>query len=439
LPSRRSAFAWLVRKEGRQLLASRAWWVLATLTGPLVGLTFTSAVNAFSEVSAGAGRGCGAVCAPLVGIWAPTASAFELAAIFLLPFVAIGLTAGDRQSGALRLELQRPLSPVVRMTAKVMALAAGWIIIGAAGAIAVALWKSYGGHAYWPELIVVVIGQMLNAAATIGLATMIAAMTDHPSTAAIVALAITIGTWVIDFGAALYGGLWSLLAQYTPAAIVAQFNHGLLSVSTVLIILTVTATTVAIAAIWIQIGEPTRRRWARSAAVLAASVLACGALRLVPGYVDASESRQNSFSEPEQEALERLATPVSIDVHLSPQDARRMQFDRGALPKLKRALPHLTVRYLSRTSTGLYEQTDPGYGEIVYSIGGRQSSTRVVTDEGALETIFDLAGIAPPSEIDAPYMGHPFVGRAAYAGIIFYVLWPALVGAAGFVVPRRLA
>jgi len=418
-------------------MASRAWWVLATLTGPLVGLTFTSAVNAFSEVSAGAGRGCGAVCAPLVGIWAPTTSAFELAAIFLLPFVAIGLTAGDRQSGALRLELQRPLSPVVRMAAKVIALAAGWMLTGAAAMIAIALWKSYGGHAYWPEMIVVAIGQMLNAAATIGVATMIAAMTDHPSTAAIVTLAITIGTWVIDFGAALYGGLWSLLAQYTPAAIVAQFNHGLLSLSTVLIILTVTATTIAIAAIWIQIGNTSRRRSLTSLAALGASLLACAALGVVPGDVDASESRQNSFSEPEQEALKRLTTPVSIDVHLSPQDARRMQFDRGALPKLKRTLPHLTVRYVSRTSTGLYEQTDSGYGEIVYSLGGRQSSTRVVTDEGALETIFDLAGMAPPAETEAPYMGHPFVGRAAYAAIIFYGLWPALVGAAGFMIARR--
>ena len=108
-PESRGAFGWLVRKEWRELMASRAWWVMLALTGPLVGVTFTSAVRTYADVSDGAGAGCGAVCDPLVGIWGPTFGAYEIAAVFLLPFVAIRLVAGDRQSGALKLELQRPM------------------------------------------------------------------------------------------------------------------------------------------------------------------------------------------------------------------------------------------------------------------------------------------------------------------------------------------
>src|SRR4029453_18245978 len=108
---RKTPFVWLLEKEWRELLASRAWWVMLVLIGPLVGVSFISAVRTYAELSGlnGTSAGVGEAFSPLVGIWAPTFSACELAAAFLLPFVAIRLVAGDRQSGALRLELQRPM------------------------------------------------------------------------------------------------------------------------------------------------------------------------------------------------------------------------------------------------------------------------------------------------------------------------------------------
>src|SRR5262245_35228650 len=100
--------AWfrLAGKESRELLASRPWWLLVAAAGPLVGVSFIAAVQSFAEVSRGAGVGCGAVCSPLTGIWAPTFGAYELIAIFLLPFVVIRQFSGDRLSGALLLESQ---------------------------------------------------------------------------------------------------------------------------------------------------------------------------------------------------------------------------------------------------------------------------------------------------------------------------------------------
>src|SRR5580693_2683795 len=151
----RSAFRWLLDKEWRELLVSRAWWVLLLGMGPLVGASFISAVSVYGEVSGlnGTSAGVGEALSPLVGVWAPTFSACELAAVFLLPFVAIRLVAGDRQSGALKLEIQQGMSSFVRILAKASVLLAGWLVAMLPPLSAIALWKSYGGSVYAPELL----------------------------------------------------------------------------------------------------------------------------------------------------------------------------------------------------------------------------------------------------------------------------------------------
>src|SRR4051812_40014727 len=168
LRSHRTAFGWLVRKEWRELLASRAWWVMLVLVGPLVGVSFISAVRTYAELSGlnGTSAGVGEAFSPLIGVWAPTFSACELAAAFLLPFVAIRLVAGDRQSGALKLELQHPMSAFTRVSAKALVLIAGWLVASIPPLAAIVLWKTYGGSLYPPELLSVAAGQLLDAALT---------------------------------------------------------------------------------------------------------------------------------------------------------------------------------------------------------------------------------------------------------------------------------
>ena len=354
----RSAFFWLLAKEWQQLIASRSWWMLLALVGPLVGVSFISAVHVYAEISAGAGAGCGIVCDPLIGIWGPTFSAYELAAVFFLPFVAIRVVSGDRQSGALKLELQHTMPMAARVAAKVFVILAGWLVTYAAGLMAIVLWRGYGGSVYLPELMVVALGHTLNAALTIALAVAVAAMTEHPSTAAIVTLAITIGTWIIDFQAAVHGDWWERLAAFTPAAMVAQFQHALLLVNVSLITVVLAGAGVALAGIWLQLGAPVRRRVVRSALVIAAAAIVTAGAAFVPGYWDASESRQNSIPGAGREALHALPAPLTIEVHLAAQDARRTELERVALTKLRRALPSVKVIYTSRTTTALYEQAE---------------------------------------------------------------------------------
>ena len=163
--SRRAPGPGCSRKKWRELVASRAWWVLLVVMGPLVGFAFIGSVRTYAEASGlnGTAAGVGEAFSPLVGIWAPTFSACELAAVFLLPFVGIRLIAGDRQSGALKLEIQQPLPPGGTIGVKALVLLAGWMIASVPAAVAIALWRSYGGSLYGPEIATVAAGHLMNA------------------------------------------------------------------------------------------------------------------------------------------------------------------------------------------------------------------------------------------------------------------------------------
>lgn len=440
MPLRRSTFLWLIAKEWRELVASRAWWVLLLAMGPLVGVSFISAVRTYAEASGlnGTSAGVGEAFSPLVGVWAPTFSACELAAALLLPFVGIRLVAGDRQSGALKLELQHPMSAFTRMTAKALILLAGWLIALMAPAAAILLWKSYGGSLYAPELATVAMGHVLNAGLTIALAAATASLTEHPSTAAILTLSVTVGTWIVNFIAAVHGGAWDRVAGYTPTAMVAQFQHGLIRLDVALIALTLIGVGVALAAIWLRLGVAVRRRVYESIAVgalAAATVFACA---FVTVSWDTSEARSNSFSGADEEALRHIRTPLRIEAHLAPEDPRRLDLEHRALSKLRRVMPKLQVEYVSATSIGLFEQTGAHYGEIWYDMGGVKAMSRLTTAEGVLETIYALAGVTVPTESEEfTFRGHPLAVPPKGAATVFYGMWPALVVAGAFLVRRR--
>jgi len=432
---------WLIAKEWRELIVSRAWWVLLFAMGPLVGVTFISAVRAYAELSGLNGNpvaGVGEAFSPLVGIWAPTFSACELAAAFLLPFVAIRVVSADRQSGALKLELQHPMPPIARIAAKALVLLAGWIIASLPPLLAVALWRGYGGSVYAPELTTVVAGHMLNAALTVGLAAAAAAVTEHPSTAAIVTLTLTVGTWILNFIAAVQGGIWERAAGYTPTAMVAEFQHGLIRLDVTLVGGTIFLTGLALAAIWTRLGVLVRRRLMESiaAGAWAAAVIFAAAFAGVSW--DTSEARANSFSEADEVALKQIRSPLRIEAHLAAEDPRRADLERKALSKLRRTMHRVDVSYVAATTTGLFEQTAAHYGEIWYDLDGRRTMSRVTTAEGVLESIFSLAGIQPPAETDSDiFRGHPLAVPPKGAGAVFYGIWPALVIVAGFLVLRR--
>lgn len=438
--SPRPAYLWLLDKEWRELLVSKAWWVMLIAMGPLVGMSFIGAVRTYSEVSGlnGTSAGVGEALSPLIGVWAPTFSACELAAVFLLPFVTIRLVSGDRQSGALKLELQQGMSAFCRITAKVLVLLAGWLVAMLPPVSAILLWASYGGSIHSPELLTLTAGHVLNAGLTISLAAAMASLTEHPSTAAILTLSVTVGTWIVSFFGAIQGGWWERAAGYTPAAMVAEFQHGLWRLDSTMIAMVLTLMGLVITAIWTQLGLRISRRACESfgVCVLAAGgIFACTYLH---ASWDTSESRSNSFSQADQQALRQIHALLRIEVHLAPEDPRRLDLEHHALSKLRRVMPKLQVQYISGTSIGLFEQTRAGYGEIWFDLGGHRTMTRMTTAEGVLEAIYSLAGVTPPGETDeAIFRGHPLAVPAKGAGTIFYALWPSLFLVSGILVRRR--
>jgi hypothetical protein len=412
------------------------------LIGPLVGVSFIGAVQTYAEASGlnGTAAGVGEAFSPLVGIWAPTFSASEVAAAFLLPFVAIRLVAGDRQSGALKLELQHPMPSLSHIGAKAIVLLAAWIVASLPTLDAIGLWKWYGGTVYVPELATVALGHVLNAGLTVALAAATATLTEHPSTAAILTLSVTVGTWIINFVAAVHGGIWERVAGYTPTAVVAQLQHGLIRLDVLLVTLTLIAAGLVFAAVWMRLGVAVRRRVYESitlGALTTAIVLAC---TLATSSWDTSENRSNSFSKADEEALGRIRSPLRVVVHLAPEDPRRFDLEHRALSKLRRVMPRVRIEYESATSIGLFEQTSTNYGEIWYELGGRRAASRLTTAEGVLETIYSLAGITPPAESeDNVFRGHPLAVPPRGAPTVFYGIWPALVLAAGLIARRRNA
>jgi len=440
LRSPKSPFAWLLEKEWRELLASRAWWVMLLVIGPLVGVSFISAVRTYAELSGygGTAEGVGEAFSPLVGIWAPTFSACELAAAFLLPFVAIRVVAGDRQSGALKLELQQPMPIFWRVGAKTIVLIAGWSLASLPALAAVGLWRGYGGHIYAPELGAVIAGHLLNAGLTIALASAAASLADHPSTAAIVTLSVTVGTWIVNFIAAVHGGIWERAAGYTPTAMVAEFQHGLIRADVVLAASVLVALGLGVAAIWMRLGVPVSRKVYESIGAGAMALAMIFAATFVTASRDLSENRMNSFPRADEEALERIREPLRIEAHLAAEDPRRVDLERKALSKLRRVLPKMQVRYVANTSTGLFEQTTEHYGEIWYELGGHRAMSRSTTAEGVLETIYQLAGMTMPDEAgDSIFRGHPLAVPPRRAAAVFYGIWPALVIAAAVFQWRR--
>jgi ABC-type transport system involved in multi-copper enzyme maturation permease subunit len=440
LRSPRSAYLWLLRKEWRELLVSKAWWVMLLAMGPLVGMSFIGAMRTYAEVSGlnGTSAGVGEALSPLTGVWAPTFSACELAAVFLLPFVAIRLVAGDRQSGALKLELQQGMSAFPRITAKALVLLAGWLVAMLPPLSAILLWSTYGGSIHTPELLTLTAGHVLNAGLTIALAAAMASLAEHPSTAAILTLSVTVGTWIISFFGAIQGGWWERAAGYTPAAMVAEFQHGLWRLDTTVVALVLTLMGLLIAAIWTQLGLPIGRRVCQSFAVAALAAAGIFAGTFLNASWDTSESRGNSFSAADEHALRQIHTPLRIEAHLAPEDPRRLDLEHHALSKLRRVMPNVQVKYISGTSIGLFEQTKAGYGEIWFDLGGRRTMSRMTTAEGVLEAIYSLAGVTPPAETDeGVFRGHPLAVPPKGAGTVFYALWPCVFLASGILVRWR--
>src|SRR4051812_12160200 len=182
------------------------------MIGPLVGHAFLTAVAAYAEASGGSGPAALAQgLSPLDGILVPMLGAYDIAATFFLPFVAIRLVAAERESGAARLLAQSPAGLPARLVAKGLVLFSGGLAAGLPALFALLLWHGYGGHLAFPETANVLFGHLLHALLATAIAFAAAAVCRGSASAAIVTLGFTVGTWALDFVSAVQGGLLARL------------------------------------------------------------------------------------------------------------------------------------------------------------------------------------------------------------------------------------
>ena len=251
----------------------------------------------------------------------------------------------------------------------------------------------------------------------IALAAAAASLAEHPSTAAILVLAFTVGTWVLSFVAAFQGGIWEEIASYTPSEMLQAFRRGLVRLDLILAAFVLIGASLGLAAVWMRLGMTLRRRALESVAILGvAAILAFGASFVRPSF-DVSENERNSFGEAEEAILSKITTPLKIEAHLAPEDPRRFDLEKQTLSKLRRTMP-----------------------EIWYDLGGKRLVGRSTTTDGVLDAIYELAGITPPQEGEAGHRGHPLAAQPVGAMPLFYVVWPlAVLGLGMFLQRRRLS
>jgi ABC-type transport system involved in multi-copper enzyme maturation permease subunit len=424
---RSHSFAQLLAKEWRELLASRSFWLLLLMIGPLVGHGFITAVGLYAEAS-GSGGGPAALSqglTPLDGILVPTFGAYDLAAMFLFPFVAIRAIAAEKQSGALKLMLQLPGSLASKVAAKAVVLLGGWLVTLLPGLLAIVLWRSYGGHLYAPETLNLLLGHLLRARLSAAIAVAAATLAENAASAAIVTLGFTVGTWALDFVAAGRGGFLQQLATYTPTATLRFFEQGLLRLNIFIAMLAISIAGFGLATIWLHTGRTWRFRLIGTASLALVLGLVMLGGNSVRASWDLSENRRNSFSRADEAALRRIQQPLEITVVLSPEDPRLTDYEQNVLRKLRRVLPRIEVDYAASGRTGLFEKAEDHYGEIWYEMNGQKVMERSTIEPVVLEQIYKLAAIDPPAGSDEIVSsGYPLAVRPRGAAWIFYGLWP---------------
>ncbi len=421
----------LLFHEIRGLLASKALWAMLLTLSPLLGYSFVQAVALFAEASKSAvefpelARGM----TPLDGILVPTLGAFYLAVTLLFPFVAIRAVGQDKQTGAAKLVEQFPVGTAMLLAVKTLAVGAAWCLAALPALSAVAIWSLLGGHLYVPELVNLLLGHALYGFAITGIAFFAAAIADSVATAAIVALAFTLGFWVLDFAAGSVQSSWlQALSQMSLTAALRQFEHGLFSLPHTLEASGIGVTLIVVAGVWLPAGRRLPRKIGLTvglAVVLAALLAAAGQAGI---YRDVSEDRRNSFALADAVALARMDKGLTITLYLSPDDSRFKDIETNVLSKLRRQVPRLAVRLGEAGRVGLYGSSgDDRYGLVVYEYAGKREESRSSDPREILPILHGLAGTTVVPTETMTYPGYPLVADASAWGGWFYLGLPILI------------
>jgi ABC-2 family transporter protein len=420
-----SAPLWpLLVKELREIFNGRALWIMLLLMCPLLGYSFFQAISLYGDASTAGLQSpvLASSLSPLDGVLVPTLGAFYVAVTLLFPFVAIRVLGQEKESGALRLLVQLPYRSPTLITAKLAAVLAAWILSSIPALSVLVMWELLGGHLSAPETFNLLFGHLLYGLLVGAIALFAASVSESAATAAIVTLAFTIGSWVLDFTVAGHPGLLDWIARLSLTQALRTFEQGLLSAGLVGGIGTAVCGFAALAAVWLPPGVQVRDKVVRSVAVVLAVCLALGLATQVKFTLDVTEDRRNSFPAADQRLLESLAQPLFVTVHLAPEDPRYADLQRNVLAKLERAMPNVSIRLAGARQTLATNAEEDRYGEVEYTYGARSDVSRSTSPREILPMLYGLAGVSPPARAPgSDYPGYPLVaiGQVALPWFFF--------------------
>ena len=412
------------------MLSGRALWTMLLILCPLAGYSFFQAVSLYGEASAAARASpiLATGLSPLDGVLVPTFGAFYVTVTLLFPFVAIRVLGREKETGALRMLVQLPYRVPTLIAAKITAVSAAWLISIIPVVSALALWAMLGGHLYAPETLNLLLGHLLYGSLIGAIALFAASISESSATAAIITLAFTIGSWVLDFALAGQPGVLELISRLSLTQTLRNFEQGLLSAGLVLGIAAAIFGFAALAAIWLHPGVPLRIKVMRSILCVVAAAAVFAAATRIRTSIDLTEDRRNSFPAADQRALASLRLPLDITVHLAPEDPRYTDFRREVLSKLERTLANVTVRLAAGGQSVIGSASEESYGEIEYSYGGRSAKSRSTSQREALPLLYDLAEVPVPAPAAGEdYPGYPLVASGQVALFWFFGGLPLLI------------
>jgi len=425
----------LLRKEIRELATGNSLWVLMLLLSPLVGYSFIQAVELYAEASRPALSipELARQLSPFDGILVPTMGGFYLAITLLFPFIAIRLVAAEKASGGLKLLVQLPYRLSDLVGVKFAILITAWFIALIPILSALIYWRLLGGHLETNETVTLILGHLLYALLIGAISFLAAALTDGGATAAILALTVTLGSWVLDFAALDRGGVSSLLASLSLTSLLRPFEQGLLSIPAVLTMLVATVGFLALTAIWLPPGTQLGRKLLGSALVITVAGILIGGVAQTNIVLDITPDRRNSFPPGDEQLLGRLGERLFVTVHMASSDPRVADLDRKVLARLKRAMPRVTVQIAdSGQASPLGTAGETDYGDIVITYHGKSATTRSTGAGEILPLLYELAGVRSPAPSttgpDEP--GHPLVADASNSAIWFFGIEPFAFAAA---------
>jgi ABC-2 type transport system permease protein len=430
IAARRAPLRPLLVKELWGVAIGRALWTMLLIMCPIVGVSFFQAMSLYGESSA-AGVDSPVLASglsPLDGILVPTFGAFYVTVTLLFPFVAIRALGREKETGTLRLLLQLPYRMPTLITAKMAAVASAWLIALIPAASALLIWRALGGHLDAGETLNLLLGHLLYGLLIGAVALFAAAIAESAATAAIMTLAITIGSWIIDFALAGQPGLAEWVSRLSLTQTLRPFEQGLLSLGLVFGSLVAVVGLATLSALWLHPGVPLWAKFTRSllcAAVTGALLILAAQTRTT---IDVTEDRRNSFPAADQRALAALREPLAVAVNLAPEDPRYVDLRRNVLSKLERVLPNITIRLAGSGHTIVSRSSEESYGEVEYNYGGRSDKSRSTSHREILPLLYGLAGVPVPTPVAGEdYPGYPLVTNADVALFWFLGGLPILI------------